>query len=1024
MNKPCNCCAGIQQQTPLAIFNRPGLAALTYRVGTHASFLETMVTTLSNLPIEAVDAQGNKSISYPLKGLTTRESADPSLALLDAWATVADVLTFYQERMANEGYLRTATEHRSLLELAKLVGYTLCPGVAASVYLAYTLENDQNVTLLAGNRVQSLPGSGELPQSFETAEPLEARSIWNVLMPLLTRSQFLILQRATSSKDFALANTNKLYCQGTATRLNPADLLLLLTDDEPATGRHRGAIHQVATTEAQTVQSRTKVTLQALPGTTSPVSQGQSSGNAPLTNIVGLLAKQPSPQPSSTQRLERDVSQVFSPQSAIYPQLLKTVNSALTQTLDTALSHAALVSAQSSAYLAVRSVQAFRIKAALFGNNVSSQYLPASVKGGDLANKVSALQNKGNLLPLDTSYDQIVPGSWVVIRITSTGSPPATVLQTTSIIRKVTNVQTIALSPYDVFNNSVWNVGQGNADAARFSLSTATKITLLTLDAPWLQDWLQQQNQPVDLLSLLRGTTIYAQSEELPLADISLAGDDGDSQVSSASPIQGDVIELDQLYPDLKSGRWLIVSGERADLPGVSGVIVSELALLAGITQDVHKVTSSGNEPGMRDNPALLVALPGGKLHTFLHLAQPLAYVYKRNTVTIAGNVVRATHGETHEEVLGSGDGSKALQRFSLRQPPLTYVSAPTQNGAKSTLQVRVNDILWQEVDDLGHLQPTDRAYLLETDDAGKTSVIFGNGKHGARLPTSIENVQAVYRSGVGTPGNVKAGQISMLATRPLGVKSVINPLPATGGADAETLNQARSNVPFGLLSEERLISVQDYANFARVFAGVDKACATKIGDGQRQYIHISIAGAGNMPIDPSSDIYRNLLLALHNLGDPHIPLQLAVCEVVMLIIDATIHLQAGYLWEPVEAAIRSALLEAFSFERRQLGQPIFQSEVLGAIQAIPGVDYADMRRLDVLDQEKLVAALSMIRTTGASSTSQQVINSLIAPQPHDIVVKLARRDPTDPNKILPAQLAFLSPDEPDTLILNPYGVA
>jgi hypothetical protein len=78
---------------------------------------------------------------YPLRDLRSRASNDPAIAMLDAWATIADVLTFYQERIANEGYLRTAIERRSILELARLVGYFLRPGVASSVYLAYTLEN-------------------------------------------------------------------------------------------------------------------------------------------------------------------------------------------------------------------------------------------------------------------------------------------------------------------------------------------------------------------------------------------------------------------------------------------------------------------------------------------------------------------------------------------------------------------------------------------------------------------------------------------------------------------------------------------------------------------------------------------------------------------------------------------------------------------------------------------------------------------------------------------------------------------
>ena len=88
----------------------------------------------------------------------------------------ADVLTFYQERIANEGFLRTATERRSILELARLIGYELNPGVAASVYLAYhgrhRAGRTRAVVVAAGTQVQSVPGQDELPQTFETSADL------------------------------------------------------------------------------------------------------------------------------------------------------------------------------------------------------------------------------------------------------------------------------------------------------------------------------------------------------------------------------------------------------------------------------------------------------------------------------------------------------------------------------------------------------------------------------------------------------------------------------------------------------------------------------------------------------------------------------------------------------------------------------------------------------------------------------------------------------------------------------------
>ena len=117
---PCGCCEGTEVATPATIFNRPGLGSLAWRVGTHASFLESMKARLGSTVLD--DGQ------RPLDALTTRDGSDFSLALLDGWATVADLLSFYQERIANEGYLRTATERRSVLEMARLVGYALRRG--------------------------------------------------------------------------------------------------------------------------------------------------------------------------------------------------------------------------------------------------------------------------------------------------------------------------------------------------------------------------------------------------------------------------------------------------------------------------------------------------------------------------------------------------------------------------------------------------------------------------------------------------------------------------------------------------------------------------------------------------------------------------------------------------------------------------------------------------------------------------------------------------------------------------------
>jgi predicted phage baseplate assembly protein len=385
---------------------------------------------------------------------------------------------------------------------------------------------------------------------------------------------------------------------------------------------------------------------------------------------------------------------------------------------------------------------------------------------------------------------------------------------------------------------------------------------------------------------------------------------------------------------------------------------------------------------------------PGDQAHTFIKLApECLAYQYTRDTVTIYGNVVEATHGATRNEVLGGGDASKALQTFTLKQSPLTFVSAATVSGVDTTLQVRVNDVQWHEAASLAALGPKDRKFLTRTDNDAKASVVFGDGERGARLPTGVENVKATYRNGIGKPGNVKAGQITLLGTRPLGVKEVTNPLRASGGADSDSRDQARQNVPIALLALDRLVSVSDYADFSRTFAGIGKAASWHDTDGQHQLVRVVIAGADDIPIDQSSDLYRNLYAALHQFGDPYLPIAVAVRERLTLVISANVKVDPDYQWETLEPNVRAALLDRFSFARMDLGENVFLSDAIDAVQAVRGVVYVDVDVFATIEEATLSDGFT-----------------------HQTALALGRSDRIPVTR---GQIAYLVAEVPDTLILQ-----
>jgi predicted phage baseplate assembly protein len=316
--------------------------------------------------------------------------------------------------------------------------------------------------------------------------------------------------------------------------------------------------------------------------------------------------------------------------------------------------------------------------------------------------------------------------------------------------------------------------------------------------------------------------------------------------------------------------------------------------------------------------------------------------------------------------------------------------------------------VLWHEVDSLAYLGPRDRNFVTKTDDEKKTTIVFGNGERGVRPPTGSENITAVYRTGIGLPGNVKAGQITLLATKPLGVKEVVNPLPASGGADREDRDDGRRNAPLAVMSLDRLVSTRDYEDFARTFAGVAKASAVRLSDGLRRLVHLTIAGADDAPILPNSDLYRNLRTALSKYGDPFQPIQIAARFLKLLVVSANVRIDPDYIWESVEPKIRAAVLERFSFKQRELGQDVVLSEMIQTIQSVEGVVFVDIDTFDDVPEDITTEELVQVSAQLGLYTR---IRSFLAQ---------VDRTALDPEvRIRPAQLVLLSPVVKETLILK-----
>lgn len=865
---PCGCCA---TESPAPTHdNRPGLPALNYRVGTHQAFLRRMLARLSQEAIPDGPHQGTR----PLAALSTRATDDPAIALLDAWSVTADVLTFYQERLANEGFLRTATERRSILELARAIGYELKPGVAAETWLAFDIEDAKGApaqtTIDAGVKVMSIPGPDEKPQTFETVERIEARPEWNKLRPQLTQPAQLNLA------------AKSIYLKGTQTRLKPGDVLLLAA---PPGTTPQTKVQVVRRVEVDDALSRTRVDFEADPA---PKPAYQPPASTPGIVVSGAIALQSGSVQSnivSKAWSNRDLNAFLYLQRWRAEDLVGHLSAPPKVTLPPATS----------------GVFAFRARAGFFGHNAPRQEtLPkkentrgdAYPSDWDGANARTIWQNSQGTaygpdadVYLERTFPELVTDGWTVFESPNAGPTPF----------RIGKAIESSLADYGL---------SGKSTGMTLNKPDGTAITSAEKVAGFLN----------------RKTTAHLQSESLTLADVPLAEE---------IPAGTTSLPLDRLFLGLRLDQVLIWSGERQDLPGVishEAVRLVDIAHIGGFTTLTFEALETG---------------------------AGLAHPYLRSTVTLNANVARATHGETVREVLGSGNGAAANQKFTLKRPPLTHVSAKTPSGSEAALTVRVNNVEWEQRPSLFDADDRAQAFSVRIDDDSKPTLIFGDGVRGARLPTGVENLAAVYRTGIGPEGEVKAGTLTMLMTKPLGVRGVNNPIAASGAEAPESRDDARENAPSTVLTLDRVVSLQDFEDFANAFAGIGKASGEALWHDENHLVQLTVANSSGQSPGGGDTLIENLREALDAVRDPSVRVITAGFRPALFRIGAELRIDPRYEFELVRTAAETALREAFGFSQRDFAQPVSAAEVVTLLQSIAGVVAVDLNQLHDVDAER-----------------------------------------------------------------------
>lgn len=870
----CGCCSGTSVQTPQGESNLPGLPAITYRTGTWAMFRESMLARLS-------------SADYPaLAGLKTRESDDFSIALLDAGSVMLDILTFYQERLANENYIRTATQLQSLTELARLIGYQPSPGVGSSVYLSFSLSSapgspadptTQAITIPKGTQVQSVPAQNQTPQTFETSTDILAKADWNALAV------------QTGIPWMPQAGDVSAYLQGTATQLQPGDAVLIVGDER---------VHCGSSDNHWDLRIVTAVTTDTTKGWTY-VTWGDGLGGA------GVPPASKNPKFYAL----RQRAALFG-YNAVNPLMLT-----------------APMQGQLTDFL----------------NASNSEWLFG--KSSDGSNLVAE-----NLVDLDALYSKLAVGGWLALIVPdlSVSRSPAGFISL-CLIGSVTSISRadyamsakITRLAVDTQPNLA-TYYSGTRHTSVLTQSEELPAAEQPLTFPLYGSLLDLEGVRVDLVGV-QAVAIYGKNQKLQVnAGINTLIFEPDDVSGDLSLKPGDVVTLlgPRNLPLDTEGQipdWTKLNCMRTlrvlDSSGRAGTLAASLS-------NFSLVPASSKDPGIQEF-AIVSAVSvqtDPYPRTRIHLAYELQNCYDRTATTVNANVGLATQGMSVTEILGSGQAYTPNQEFSLKQTPLTFVPAPTPTGRQSTLQVTANSVAWKEVASLYKAGASAQVFATLNQPGGNTDILFGDGVEGATLPTGQNNVQANYRIGSGLSGNVGPGSITTLIDRPLGVSGVNNPSAATGGQDPQSVDDIRANAPLSVLTLGRAVSIIDYQNFSQSFAGIAKAYAIWIPSGPGRGVFITVAAAGGSALPQGNPTLGNLNTALHDYGNPLVPIT------TVSFLETLFSFSAGIKYDPardataVKASVLAQLQQKYSFSARTFGEGVSLDEIEAFIQGVSGV--------------------------------------------------------------------------------------
>ncbi len=883
---------------PLVPYNAPGLSTIQYRIGAFSSFRRAMLDEVADPHL--LDLLG--VTVNPFAAWHEGMDGDYQTMFIELWAYLADILTFYQERIANEAYLPTATQRDSLLRLVQLINYRPNPGAGASASLAFTVEKGKLVSIPASFRVSSKAAPGKPAAVFEAAAAINAYG----------ENSAIALSAVAPTNQFApLSDFRSLFVP---LALSPGILSTVATNLYGGAG----AAYSQTFVVNPTIEAASAVGAEA-PQAVSRFGEGSRLTAKALESIFiyrpfqSLTTRTIVLQGTNNRLAVGDYVLVVEPVPQGSPN--PTVHQVTTVNTDKTTNTTTITWEETpgTSYDKNASLYALRVTAGPFGNNAPNwNSLTAALttndpfkdeKWDDSTNAWYYLPTPGdslNLVFLDAVYSAAKNPDWIV-------------LMTDNNVRifQVADARPVSKAAYAI----------------------SAKVTRLTLD----NDIPDLQHNPFPLRNtvILTGSELLTLQNNLPLPD----------------PLTGSTLVLAGVYPNLQTGQTVIVRGNLYDpntnapsqtLNAESGILdgppipdavnnittvtlknplINKYArastvLMANIVDATQGETVRDEVLGSSDGSAFQSYALKQKPLTYLPSTNPEGLSAVESTLTIMVNQVRWNEQPT---LLESAANAQDYTTNLDNSDQTTVVFGDGLNGARPPTGKN-------------NIHARYRKGLGSSGNAGTGGV--------QQLIDSAPGLQKVTNPQPAIGGTDRES---------------IDQVRVNAPASLRTFGRAVSAADYAALA----LSYPGVAKASAAWLLRDPITLQAI---PQPYIQLTVATADQTPLAAQTTFARQLRNFLDARRDPNVPLRILDFTPIYLDVAAVIDVKDNYPRQATLAAALAALNPGlnpdntagyFAFESLQFGQSIHLSAVYAVLQNVPGVSDALVTTLRRLDQDQ-----------------------------------------------------------------------